>query len=62
MALALAAAAIATFAAGLVAIAAGLYDEPGASVIEILGLSGMFAAMFAGSAWLFRRSTAAPAG
>lgn len=56
MALALAGAALATLAAGLVAIALGWYDEPGASVIEILGLSAMFAALFAGSAWLFRRS------
>lgn len=62
MAIALLAAAIVTFAVGLVAIAAGLYGVPGASVIEILALSGMFAAMFAGSAWLFWRSaSAAPA-
>jgi hypothetical protein len=61
MALALTAAAVVTFAVGLVAIVAGFSDEPGASVVEILGLSGMFAALFAGSAWLFRRSIIAPA-
>lgn len=56
MALALGATAVATFLVGVVAIAAGLHDEPGASVIEILGLSGMYAALFALSGWLFLRS------
>lgn len=45
--------------AGLVAVAAGLHDEPGASVPEILGLSVMFAALFGTAGWLFRRAARA---
>lgn len=56
MALSLGVAAVATVGVGLVAIGLGYDDEPGASVGEILMLSGMYAALFAGSAWLFRRS------
>jgi hypothetical protein len=60
MALALSATAVATMLAGLVAVAAGLHREEGASVLEILGLSAMYAALFAGSAWLFRRAAEPP--
>jgi hypothetical protein len=56
MALALAATALATLVAALIAIAAGMHHNEGASIGEILRLSGFFAALFAGSAWLFRRS------
>jgi hypothetical protein len=56
MALALAATAVATLLAGGVAIAAGQHEVEGASVAEILGLSGMYAALFGLSAWLFRRA------
>jgi hypothetical protein len=60
MALALGATAVATLVVGLIAIGAGLSDREGASVIEILGLSGMYAVMFGASALLFR-SAAPPA-
>ena len=53
MALALAATAAATLVVGVIAIAAGLYRNEGASVLEILGLSAMFASLFGVSAWLF---------
>ena len=56
MAVALAATAVAQVVVGLVAILRGLHDSPGASVIEILGLTGMYAVLFAASAWLFRRA------
>lgn len=61
MALALGATALALMVVAVVAIGAGLHHEPGASVIEILGISGMYAAMFAGSAWLFHRASQSPA-
>jgi len=41
---------------GVVAIARGLHDEPGASVGEILMLTAMYAGLFAASAWLFWRA------
>lgn len=56
MAVALAATATVTVLVGVVAVAAGLHRNEGASVAEILGLSGMFAALFALSAWLFHAS------
>lgn len=60
MAVALAVAAAATVAAGLVAIAAGQHRVEGASVPEILGLSAMFAAGYGLAAWLFRRAAEQP--
>jgi hypothetical protein len=45
------------FAQGLVAVIAliaGKHQLPLSSVSEILGLNGLFVALFAGSAWLFR--------
>lgn len=56
MALALAATAAATLLVAGIAIASGLYRTDGASVLEIAGLSAMYAALFGLSAWLFRRS------
>lgn len=56
MAMALAATAVAQLLVGVVAIVRGLQDTPGASVLEILGLSGMYAALFGLSAWLFWRA------
>jgi hypothetical protein len=56
MAVALAATAAATVLVGVIAITAGLHRTDGASVLEIMGLSGMYAALFGVSAWLFRRS------
>lgn len=39
-----------------VAFAAGLEGTEGASVLDVVGLTGMFAGLFMLSAWLFRRS------
>ena len=58
--MALAVAAVATVAAGLVAIAAGQHRVEGASVPEILGLSAMFAVGYGLAAWLFRRASEQP--
>ena len=55
-AVALAVTAGATEVVGMVAIAAGLHRSDGASAVEILGLSGMYAGLFAVSAWLFHRA------
>lgn len=66
MALALAATAFATALVATIALVAGLQDTEGASVVEILGLNGMYAGLFGLSAWLFKRSadesSAVPAG
>ncbi|HET7682689.1 MAG TPA: hypothetical protein VFK34_03360 [Marmoricola sp.] len=56
MAVTLVAMAAAQMMVAVIALIAGLQDEPGASVVEILWLNGAFAAMFLLSAWLFRRS------
>lgn len=56
MAWALAATALALLVVAGIALVAGLHQEPGASAAEILGISGMYAALFGLSAWLFRRS------
>ena len=56
MALALGATAVATMVVALIAIADGLHRTDGASVLEIVGLSGMYAALFGLAAWLFRRA------
>lgn len=47
------------FAQALVAVIAlieGKHQAPISSVAEILGLNGIFVALFIGSAWLFRRA------
>jgi hypothetical protein len=56
MALALLATAVAQVLVAMIALVAGLQDGEGASVIEILGLTAMFAGGFALSAWLFSRA------
>ena len=55
MARAMAATAVAMGLAGVVALAAGLVPAYNPAA-ESLGLSGLFAALFAGAAWLFRRA------
>lgn len=55
MAWAMAASAAATMAAGFVALLLGKHEAEYSSVPEIMGLTVMFAALFATSAWLFRR-------
>ncbi len=45
--------------APVVAFAAGLEGTEGASVLDVVGLTGLFAGLFLLSAWLFRRSARA---
>ena len=54
MARAMFATAAATALVGVIALMLGKHRAEYSSVLEILGLTGMFAALFAGSAWLFR--------
>ena len=56
MALALGSTAAATVVAGVVALIVVLVRDVDASVLDLVGLTGMFAVLFAVSAWLFRRS------
>ena len=56
MARALAATALAQASVAVIALTAGEHQVPVGSVAEILGLNGIFAASFLGSAWLFRRA------
>ena len=53
MAYALFATALATLVVAAVALATGQQDTPGASVLEIVGLSAMYAGLFGLSGWLF---------
>ena len=48
----------ATILVGVIALMLGKHRAEYSSVIEILGLTGMFATLFAGSAWLFRSAAA----
>jgi hypothetical protein len=54
MARALFAMAIAQASVAVIALIAGMYQYPGGSAVEILGLNGFFGALFVGSALLFR--------
>ena len=56
MALTLLAMALAQALVAVIALVAGLQHTEGASILEILGLNGMYAALFSLSAWLFRRA------
>lgn len=60
MALALLATACAHAVIAVIALIAGYQDTEGASVLEILGLNGMYAALFGLSAWLFWRAAEQP--
>ena len=42
----------------MIALLLGKHQAEYSSVFEILGLTGMFATLFAGSAWLFRSAAA----
>lgn len=52
----MAAMAAATIIVGFIAIALGKHEADESSVIEILGLTGMYAALFATSSWLFHKA------
>ena len=54
MARALFATALAQALVAVIALSAGMHQYPGSSVQEIVIYCGFFAALFAGSAWLFR--------
>jgi hypothetical protein len=56
MALALAAAAVTTLVVAVVAVVLVVRNDESASLVDVVGISGMYAALFAASAWLFRRS------
>lgn len=56
MAWALAAAAAATLVACLVAVVQVVRADEAASLVDAVGISTMYAGMFAASGWLFRRS------
>jgi hypothetical protein len=60
MVLALGAAAVATLVAGAVAVVLVATDHESASLVDVVMLTGMYAALFAGAAWLFRRATPSP--
>ena len=53
---ALLAAALVQALVAVIALIAGKQQAPFSSVSEIVGLNGMFVALFVGSAWLFRRA------
>jgi len=56
MAFALLATSLVTVLVAVVALATGQQDTPGASVLEIVGLTAMYAGLFALSGWLFWRA------
>lgn len=55
MALALAAASLTTVVVGAVAVVLVATDRESASLLDVVGISGMYAALFALAAWLFTR-------
>lgn len=61
MASAVYATALAQGVVALIALLAGL-GRPWSGPLEIVGLNGMFVALFVGSAWLFRRAASGPSG
>lgn len=58
MARAMVVTAAATVLVGVIALVLGKHEAEYSSVLEILGLTGMFTTLFAGSAWLFQRAAA----
>ena len=56
MALALTATALAQVVATGIALVAGLHQDAGASVIDLVGITAMYAALFGASGWLFWRA------
>ncbi|WP_374454619.1 hypothetical protein [Nocardioides sp.] len=61
MALALGAASVATVVAGTVAVVLVATDRETASLIDVVGITGMYAVLFAVAAWLFTRVRASGA-
>jgi hypothetical protein len=56
MARALLAMALAQGLVAVIALIAGKHQAPSSSVFEIVGVNGFFAALFVGSAWMFRQA------
>ena len=56
MARALLATALAQALVAVIALIAGKHEAPISSVAELVGLNGLFVALFVGSAWLFTRA------
>ena len=48
--------ALAQASVAVIALIAGMYQYPGGSAVEILGLDGFFVSLFVGSAFLFRNA------
>jgi hypothetical protein len=61
MAVALAAASLTTVAAGAVAVVLVATDRESAPLLDVVGISAMYAALFALAAWLFTRVRASGA-
>jgi hypothetical protein len=61
MAMALGAAAVATLVAGVVAVVLIATDREAASLVDVVGITGMYAGLFALAAWLFARFRASGA-
>lgn len=61
MAIALAAASLTTVVAGVVAVVLVATDRENASLVDVVGISGMYAVLFALAAWLFTRVRASAA-
>lgn len=61
MALALAAASLTTIGAGAVAVVLIATDRESASLVDVIGITGMYAVLFALAAWLFTRVRASGA-
>ena len=61
MAVALAAASVTTVVAGVVAVVLVATDREEASLVDVVGISGMYAVLFAFAAWLFTRVRASGA-
>lgn len=62
MALALLATALAQALVTVIALLVGYQHNEGASVVEILGINGMYVTLFGLSAWLFARAEGQPSG
>jgi len=60
MVLTLAATALAQAVVSATALLAGLHQAEGASVVDIVGLTAMYAGMFGVAAWLFSRAADEP--
>jgi hypothetical protein len=61
MAVALTAASVTTVVAGVVAVVLVATDREEASLVDVVGISGMYAVLFAFAAWLFTRVRASGA-